>query len=215
MKISKFVQTIKNTGQCIVIHAPSEIYLSTGHSIYKAAEIPDITGIPQIAAVLDMNPEKLKKIYTDERYCDSRADICGYDLSESSAGDMETTKLDVAAVIGENLYAAFRCNDGEMIFFNEQLLSPIKDRMKDEADYLNYVARIHPAGHKYLAIKVGFEVLAVILPVKVLSEEYMYHLRNFYHQCADQYKREKERQAPVYITGHEENAHQEAAEYNE
>ena len=215
MKISKYVQTIKNTGQCIVIHAPNEIYLSTGHSIYKAPGIPDITGISQIAAVLDMSPEKLKKIYVEERYCDSRAGICGYDLSETPVEDIGTTKLDVAAVIRGNTYAAFRCDDGEMIFFDEQLLSPIKDKMKDEAGYLDYVTRIHPAGHKYLAIKAGFEVLAVILPVKILSEEYMYHLRNFYYNCADQYKREKEKQAPDHITGQEENIHQEAAEDNE
>lgn len=62
MKISKFVQLIKNTGQCIVIHAPSEVYLSSGHSIYKAHEFPDITGRSQIAAVLDIEPKKLKKI---------------------------------------------------------------------------------------------------------------------------------------------------------
>lgn len=56
MKISKFVQTIKSTGQCIVIHTPGEIYLSTGYSIYKATEFPDITGVSQIAAVLDIEP---------------------------------------------------------------------------------------------------------------------------------------------------------------
>jgi hypothetical protein len=44
MKISKFVQTIKSTGQCVVIHAPGEIYLSNRKAIYTAPEIPDITG---------------------------------------------------------------------------------------------------------------------------------------------------------------------------
>ena len=52
MKISKFVSVIKNTGQCIVIHMQNEIYLSTGASIYKASEFPDITGNAQIAAVM-------------------------------------------------------------------------------------------------------------------------------------------------------------------
>lgn len=189
MKISKFVQIIKETGQCIVFHAPGEIYLSTGHSIYKASEFPELTGASQIAAVLDIEPKKLKKIHINEERCQNRENISGYDLSEGTIdGEMEISKLETAAVVDGNIYTAFRCKSNELIFFDEQLLAPLKDRIKDEEAYLNYTVRTHPEGHKYIVVKDGFEVLAAILPVKVLSEKYIRKLRAFYIQCEEQYK---------------------------
>lgn len=189
MKISKFVQTIKSTGQCAVIHVPGEIYLSTGRSIYKAPELPDITGIPQIAAVLDIEPKKLKKIVVQEEHCKDKADILGFDLSENPPEELEVSRIPVAAVVGEKNFTAFLCHDnGEMIFFDESLLDPIKDRIKKEDAYIGYTARIHPKGHKYIIVKDGFEVLAAILPVKVLSDKYIKNLREFYIRCDEQYK---------------------------
>lgn len=40
-------------------------------------------------------------------------------------------------------------------------------------------------------VKDGFEVLAAILPVKVLSKKYIEKLRMFYVQCIEQYKWEQ------------------------
>ena len=189
MKISKFVQTIKSTGQCIVIHTPGEIYLGTGASIYKAPELPDITGTSQIAAVLDVDPKKLKKIVVKEERCKDKEDILGLDLSEYPPGELEVSRMDVAAVVGENIYAVFLCHEnGEMIFFDESLLAPIKDRIKKEDAYIDYTARIHPKGYKYIIVKDGIEVLAAILPVEVLSDRYIKDLREFYIRCDDQYK---------------------------
>lgn len=197
MKISKFVQTVKNTGQCIVIHTNDEIYLSNGYGIYKAAGIPDITGKSQIAAVLDIEPKKLKKIMISEDYYEHRDEISGFDFSGGAApGEIGLEKIDVAAVIDGNIYAAFRAVAGEILFFNEQLLNPIKDVIKDEESYLNYVARPHPDGHKYIAVKDGFEVIAVILPVKVATEKYLSKLREFYTMCRRQYDMDREAQRP-------------------
>lgn len=213
MKISKFVQTIKSTGQCVVIHAPGEIYLSTGHSIYKASEIPDISGISQIAAVLDIEPEKLKKIHIEEEHCKDKADIRGCDLSECPHGELEVIRSNVAAVVKGNVYTALICrNDGEMIFFDESLLSPIKDRIKKEDAYIDYTARIHPKGYKYIIVKDGIEVLAAILPVKVLSDQYIKDLREFYLRCDEQYKW---RQAAAIAKAAEQDNQEEVTEDNE
>lgn len=211
MKISKFVSIIKSTGQCIVIHAPSEVYLSSGYSIYKASEFPDITGKSQIAAVLDIEPKKLKKIHIEEKHCLSREDILGFDLSEGTvAGEMDITKLAVAAVVDENIYAAFCCKNNELIFFDEQLLAPLKDRIKDGEAYLSYTVRTHPEGHRYIVVKDGFEVLAAILPVKVLSERYLHCLRKFTAMCESQYDLEhldaiRAARKEEYDTGEEDN----------
>ncbi len=189
MKISKFVQTVKSTGRCIVYHTPGEIYLGTGASIYKAPEIPNMTGDSQIAAVLDIDHKKMKKIHLEEKFCESRADICGIDLGEAPCTQIDITKMDVAAAIDGKIYETFLCHDnGEILFFDGALLAPIKDRIKDEDAYINYTVRIHPKGYKYVVVNDGYEALAAILPVKVLSDKYIKALREFYLRCDEQYK---------------------------
>lgn len=213
MKISKFVQTIKNTGECIVFHAPGEIYLSNGKAIYTAPEIPDITGMSQIAAVLDIDSKKLKKLFVKEDHCKDRANINGIDLSEYPRGEIKVSKMDVAAVVDENIYTAFLCHDnGEMLFFDESFLAPIKDRIKKEDAYIGYTARIHPKGYKYIIVKDGIEVLAAILPVEVLSEKYIKDLREFYIRCADQYQGQ---QAAAITKAAEQGIQEEVTENDE
>lgn len=70
---------------------------------------------------------------------------------------MDITKLEVAAVVDGNIYAAFCCKNNELIFFDEQLLAPLKDRIKDEEAYLSYTVRIHPEGHKYIVVKTALK----------------------------------------------------------
>ena len=200
MKISKFVSVIKNTGQCIVIHMQNEIYLSTGASIYKASEFPEITGSAQIAAVLDIEPKKLKKIVIEEVHSKSRENICGFDMG-CTAGEMEVTRLDTVAVVDGNPYTALKSENGEMIFFDEELLAPLQDRIKNCDDYLYFAVRANGKGERYIVIKDGFEVLGVILPAKVLSEKYIYNLRNFLSMCVSQFEIEKNAWKP----GEEDN----------
>lgn len=195
MKISKFVQLVKNTKQCLVIHTPTEVYLSAGESIYKASEFPNISGTAQIAAVLDIEPKKLKKIRITEEQSKSREDVNGFDLSAgTTAGELEISKLTTAAAVDGQLYTAFRCGDNELVFFDEQLLAPLADKIKSEEEYLNYAARTHKEGYRYIVVKDGFEVLAAIMPVKVLSPAYMDQLRMFYHMCEQQSRIEREPQ---------------------
>lgn len=195
MKISKFVQLVKNTKQCIVIHTPSEVYLSAGNGIYKASELPNITGTAQIAAVLDIEPKKVKKIRITEEQSKSREDVCGFDLSEGTiVGELEISKLTTAAAVDGQFYTAFRCKDNELIFFDEQLLAPMADKIKNEEEYLNYAVRTHKDGHRYIVVKDGFEVLCALPPVRVLSPAYIDQLRTFYHMCEQQARREREPQ---------------------
>lgn len=213
MKISKFVQTIKNTGHCVVYHTTGAIYLSNGHGIYEAPGFPDITGVSQIAAVLDMDPKKLQKIHVEERHSLGRYDIDGFDFTEDTSEEMDANKIDVAAVLDGKIYAALRCKSGQLLFFDESLLAPINDKIKDAENYVNYAVRTHRGGDKYIVVKDGlFEILAAILPTKVLSEQYIAHIHSFYCQCERQYKLELRGINPE---DEEQAVQQEEAEDNE
>lgn len=62
MKLSKFVNLVKNGGRCTVLHvAGSGIWLSTGTAIYRATELPDMEGSEQVRTVLDMTADAWKR----------------------------------------------------------------------------------------------------------------------------------------------------------
>lgn len=87
-----------------------------------------------------------------------------------------------------------------------------KTGSKKEDAYIDYTARIHPKGYKYIIVKDGIEVLAAILPVIAPTEKYMNVLREFYARCEEQYKWQ---QAADIARIAEQDTQEEAADDNE
>ncbi|MCM1221609.1 MAG: hypothetical protein NC548_44735 [Lachnospiraceae bacterium] len=75
-------------------------------------------------------------------------------------------------------YATLVCPDGEMLFFDENLLLPLADGLnnKSRKPYISYVARYSEPKGTYIVVRDGFETLGAIMPAKVLSEEYISRL---------------------------------------
>lgn len=198
MKISKYQKLIKKTGQGIWINsADTQVFLATKASIYKAPGLPVVEGLDAIKAVLDISPKEAEKIFLTEKHSKGVADVMGYDLSDlQTPGEMEAKRVKIAAIQDGVIYSAVQCNDGEMVFYDQQLLSPISDKLndKDGSDYISYVVRFKGDPKRpYIVVKDGFEVIAVLLPVQVLSDEYISDLQDFQLMCIDQLNRDKAR----------------------
>ena len=199
MKISKYTALIKRRHYGLVVHTPEGIYLGTDGSIYKAEGIPDMNGLAQIGAVLDIEPKKMEKIIIRDESATGKHNICGLNLQDEPLGsDQDTERLETVAAVGDSIYSTLVCADGEMIFYDENLLSPLADKLnnEDRKPYISYVARSSEKRGKYIVIKDGLETLGAIMPVKVLSEEYISKLRDFHQMCLTQFQREKAEWAP-------------------
>lgn len=79
-----------------------------------------------------------------------------------------------------------------MIFYRENLLSPIMDEVEN-SDYIVFTVRRMTSGQRYLAVHDGMNLLAAIMPMKVVSEEYLGQLAEFEAMCAEQLYRERAR----------------------
>lgn len=198
MKVGKYVRLIKKKGYGVWINSnDGEVYLATGASIYKAPGLPCVSGDSTIKAVLDIDQKAAEKILLKEEYANSVSDVFGYDLSDfGAAGESEAKRMKVAAVIDGAIYSALQYNGVEIIFYDQELLAPLQDKLndKDGSAYISYAVREHKkTGHPYIVIKDGFQTLAAIMPVAVLSDDYISELQDFQLMCIDQLQRDKAR----------------------
>lgn len=186
MKLSKFANLVKNGGRCAVLHvAGSGIWLSTGTAIYRATELPDMEGSEQVRTVLDMTADAWKKVYLTEDWPESVSNVLGLNLAPYAQGEQDTEKLKVAAAPNGLWCSACRCKvDGELIFYNEAYLAPLAEEIK-KSEYIYYTARQTEAGQRYLVVHDGMDVLAAIMPMNILKEEYINDLAEFQALCME------------------------------
>ena len=207
MKISKYVKLVKSGGYCAVIHVVgSGIWLGTRTVVFRATELPDMAGEEQVRTVLDMPEKAWEKVHLDEQWSESVKKVFGLNLADYEDGEQDTEKLKVMAAPSGMWCACRRCvNDGELIFYQEALLSPLAERIRD-SEYIRYTVRKQESGQRYLVVHDGFEVVAAIMPMKVVTKEYLADLSEFQALCTEQFCREQERaaaQPPAGMDGEE------------
>ena len=145
--------------------------------------------------MLDIPEKAWEKVHLEEKWVDSVHDIFGLNLADFETGEQDTTKLKMLAA-PDGLWCACRrrADTGELIFYQEKLLYPIGDQIKD-SDYIRYTARRMAGGQPYLVVHDGLEVLAAVMPVQVVTEEYLADLSDFQALCTEQFYRERSRAA--------------------
>lgn len=167
MKLSKFANLVKNGGRCAVLHV-------AGSGIWLS------TG----TAIYRATPESINN-------------VLGLNLAPYAQGEQDTEKLKVAAAPNGLWCSACRCKvDGELIFYNEAYLAPLAEEIK-KSEYIYYTARQTQTGQRYLVVHDGMDVLAAIMPMNILKEEYINDLAEFQALCMEQFYKDKERREAV------------------
>ena len=207
MKISKYAKLVKSGGYCAVVHvAGSGIWLGTRAAVFRATELPEMVGEEQVRTVLDMPEKAWEKVHLDEQCSGSVREVLGLNLADHEDGEQDTEKLRVMAAPSGIWCACRRCvEDGELIFYQEALLSPLAERIRDSG-YIRYTVRKSESGQRYLVVHDGFEVVAAVMPMKVATKEYLADLSEFQALCTEQFCREQERaaaQPPAGMDGEE------------
>lgn len=194
MKISKFVKLVKNTGHCIVAEVEgSGIWLGNGHGFYRATNLPRMEGREQVRTVLDVQEKAWEKVHLEEEWFGSVRNVMGMNLADYDKEEKRTEKVRVVAAMDGLWAACCRCDDGELIFYQENLLSPIMDEVENSS-YIMFTVRRMTSGQRYLAVHDGMNLLAAIMPMKVVSREYLASLAEFEAMCTEQLFREQARE---------------------
>ena len=194
MKLTKFKKLVKKSGACTVVEIEDVgIWLTNGHAIYRATELPHMDDILQVYAILDIAPNKKNSPIvniTNNGYELNYGYINLQDYPEED-GEVEAEELMIQAAYKNNIFNVLFSKGGEMVFYNAEYLAPIIDRV--EEGYVRFFIRGKDE-RKYIAVKDGFQLIAAIMPVKFLSDEYLSELQDYQLACMDQFRKEQERE---------------------
>lgn len=195
MKLSKYVGLVKRGGYCVVNHVEnSGIWLGTREAVYRATELPDMVGEEQVGAVLDIDEKAWGKIYLRETESPGIHDVFGMDLTENTSDEQNAKETQMQVNYKGYAATALICDDGELIFYDKGLAAPLADAMKN-SDYIQTVVRRTRSGQRFVVIKDGLEVLAGIMPVQIVNQQFLADLAEFESVCVGQFMREKNRAA--------------------
>lgn len=188
MKLSKYVALAKR-GYCKVIHVQnSGIWLGLKCAIYRAVELPDIHGEGQARAVLDIPEKAWGNTFFEEENAEGEHDICGFDMT-GGAWELPAEELELQVNYKGVQATALRCTNGELLFYDSRLATPVSDVMRD-SEYVQTVIRKRRSGQRVIVIKDGFEAIAAITPMKVINSAFLKALSELDSACVEQYERE-------------------------
>lgn len=203
MKLAKFAKLVKQGHFLYLAHVKdSGVWLGIRAGFYKASGLPDTVDEATILTILDFDSKAQEKIIVEECEFESEADMFGMNLSSDSRRDIGAKRFPVAAVRSGTIASALLCDDGDLVFYSENLLTPLADVFK-ESDYAELTVRMDERGRRYVVVRDGFETLAGFMPLQVITEEYLGELEDFHARCADQYFRE-ENKKEKRESGHED-----------
>lgn len=166
-----------------------------GAALYRCGIIPPVSGKGQIKALLSLTEKQLDKINIIEEQYSTNEDIHGYDLSDGQpASEQDTSETAIQFSYLGKSYTSLRTKDGEILFFEDIYLAPLREEMQSQ--YFTLKTRLYDDGFKrfyYIVAKDGFATLAAILPCTILSQEFIEELNNMSAECDNQFRLEQAR----------------------
>lgn len=210
MKLAKYAQIAKREGCCSLLNVAGDgVWLATRSAVYRASDLPQIESSEEMRAVLDLTEKDWKKIYYKTNECDSLDNVLGMYLRNYDEQEAYAKKMQMQAVYKGRLATGLLCSDGELVFYDESLLGPVAKEIED-SDYVETVVRKYTSGQRYVVVKNVFEVIAAVMPLNIVSQEYLEKLAEFEVHCTQQFAREKARIDFIVAKAAEQEAEEEA-----
>lgn len=196
MKLSKFATLVKREGCCNVYRVENDaVWLGTRGALFRAGGLPEIHGRDEVRVILSLSEKQMEKIMVYEHDCNDLSAVAGMNLRDYD----EREKVAKPAVNIGLIHTAVKADDGELIFYDTNYLSPLSDELKD-SDYMETTIRRAYSGQPYIAVKDGFDILAVIMPMQIVNDEYIARLQEYEAMCVEQLFREKAQARMTEIT---------------
>lgn len=188
MKLANFARLGRKRGCVQVVHVGSEIWLGCGAGIYRAPGLQETVDERTILSVLDYSEKEAEGVRVVE--IDAELDdVLGMDLRDD-ARNTATEPLQVVAMPDGVRAKALLFGGDRLVFYDEALLSPLADVLREHGEYVSKVIRGEP-GRRYIIVYDGLQVVAALVPMQICTREFVGALRGFADLCARQIEREE------------------------
>lgn len=180
MNVKKIAAVCKRAGEIRMLKAEGKTFAGTGAALYELpAELPTINTINELCAVLgysEKERDKLIQMVLTQEELEKE----GVRLTDAVEGEMICDEAPVKLGVSGELWRGLETGDGMIEFVNERALGPLYDEMNE---YAEFYKRTLPGGC-YFVIKNGFNLRAVVMPVRIKSRDFVRQLEDMVAMCS-------------------------------
>lgn len=174
MKLQKVARLCKQTGIMRVFFGKDDFvwYISDGIAAYPVHGVQPMAK-DALLTMLDFDQKAREKLH----YTESPL-IGDIDFSDSVDGEMETEysrDQELQIAYKYQLVQPLRYNEGRMLLFDPRRLAPL-----ELSPYRALYVRISSTGQPYIAVKDGELLVAVIIPMAEIPEEFVTEVGSLY-----------------------------------
>lgn len=165
MLIKKIVNLCTKTGIVRKLSDESGIpWFGNGEAFYQLPEF-SLLDEETFCTVFDINEKKQDKIH----FSFNESIPEGFDFSDTIPNESQYQPIENIVITygGKQLIPLRRT--AEILFINKEHLSPLKDL---EKDVMYFFSRRSGDGKTYIAVKIGFEVRAIIAPCDYINKDF-------------------------------------------
>lgn len=169
MEIKKIISFCKKSGYLYLFETEAEQWISDGCALFPLYNMP-LFDEESILKAYDIPEKKAAKM-------NIRHDLrlpSGYNFANETADEMPCE-------IGDEVFGkatAITTSRG-MMFINSKYLTPFAG----DEDMLYIFERTREDGEVYFAVKIGFSLVALVLPFDCVNENFVARLKKIYEQC--------------------------------
>ena len=180
MNVKKIAAVCKRAGEIRMLKAEGKTFAGTGAALYELpAELPTINTINELCAVLgysEKERDKLVQMVLTQEELEKE----GVQLTDAVEGEMICDEAPVKLGVSGELWRGLETGDGMIEFVNERALGPLYDEMNE---YAEFYKRTLPGGC-YFVIKNGFNLRAVVMPIRIKSRDFVRQLEDMVAMCS-------------------------------
>lgn len=180
MNVKKIAAVCKRAGEIRLLKAEGKTFAGTGAALYELpAELPTINTINELCAVLgysEKERDKLVQMVLTQEELEKK----GVRLTDAVEGEMICDEAPVKLGVSGELWRGLETGDGMIEFVNERALGPLYDEMNE---YAEFYKRTLPGGC-YFVIKNGFNLRAVVMPIRIKSRDFVRQLEDMVAMCS-------------------------------
>lgn len=180
MNVKKIAAVCKRAGEIRLLKAEGKTFAGTGAALYELpAELPTINTINELCAVLgysEKERDKLVQMVLTQEELEKE----GVRLTDAVEGEMICDEAPVKLGVSGELWRGLETGDGMIEFVNERALGPLYDEMNE---YAEFYKRTLPGGC-YFVIKNGFNLRAVVMPIRIKSRDFVRQLEDMVAMCS-------------------------------
>lgn len=170
MEIKKIINFCKKSGHLYLFETEAEQWISDGFALFPLFDLP-LFDEESILKAYDIPEKKAAKMHIKH---DLHLPIA-YNFANETADEMQCE-------IGDEIFGnatAITTSHG-MMFINSKYLTPFAAA----ADDMLYIfERTSADGQVYFAVKIGFSLVALVMPFDCVNESFVQRLKKLYEQC--------------------------------